>query len=281
MEQFKAKIGRMKGSPECMWISRFMHGVNNPELIKRLNEHVPKTMEEMMIATTAFIRGEAAVAGKKRSRIMENIRPVKAAHFREEIRLLRSANGSEGLKKQIEELVRAGKLSHLIKESKHGRDQPKVGMKEASVKDKSMAIYMIQSWHRMTRQKVTQSFERVREITLPSLTNNNRTEGPLVIEAETGGHVIHRMYVDGGSSMEVLYEHCFNRLRPGIKEIHAVSSTAHGMLKFPADGGMVTTRSTILIPAECAMVIISSKEIPNEAVVCHENFKVALHPIFF
>nr|GFC58948.1 hypothetical protein [Tanacetum cinerariifolium] len=27
------------------------HGINNPELTKRLNEHVPRTMEEMMIAT--------------------------------------------------------------------------------------------------------------------------------------------------------------------------------------------------------------------------------------
>ncbi|GJX48175.1 reverse transcriptase domain-containing protein [Tanacetum coccineum] len=66
MERFKVETGRMKGSPECMRISRFMHGVNNPELTKRLNEHVPKTMEEMMIATTAFIRGEATAAGKER-----------------------------------------------------------------------------------------------------------------------------------------------------------------------------------------------------------------------
>nr|GEX92773.1 reverse transcriptase domain-containing protein [Tanacetum cinerariifolium] len=59
MERFKIETGHMKGAPECMWISGFMHEVNNPELTKRLNEHVPKTMEEMMITTTAFIRGEA------------------------------------------------------------------------------------------------------------------------------------------------------------------------------------------------------------------------------
>ncbi|GJV59520.1 hypothetical protein Tco_1465620 [Tanacetum coccineum] len=51
----------------------------------------------------------------------------------------------------------------------------------------------------------------------PSLTTSSGTEGPLVIEAEIGGHMIHRMYVDGGSSMEVLYEHCFYRLRSEIK----------------------------------------------------------------
>nr|GFC51137.1 reverse transcriptase domain-containing protein [Tanacetum cinerariifolium] len=66
MERFKIETERMKGAPECMRIFGFMHGISNPELTKRLNEHVPKTMEEMMIATTAFIRGEAAVANKKK-----------------------------------------------------------------------------------------------------------------------------------------------------------------------------------------------------------------------
>ncbi|GKC45404.1 reverse transcriptase domain-containing protein [Tanacetum coccineum] len=281
MERFKVETERMKRAPECMRISGFMHGVNNPELIKRLNKHVLKTMEEMMIATTAFIRGEAAAAGKKKGHT--------------------STDEYMQLKKQIGELVRAGKLSHLIKEIKQGRDQPKVGKKEVPAKDKSMAIYMIQPWHRMTRQKVTQSFERVSKITFPSLTTSSGTEGPLVIEAEIGGHMIHRMYVDGGqlrllvtigdavhstkawmNFMIVRSLSPYNGIigRPGIREIQAVPSTAHGMLKFPVDGGIVTIRSTILIPAECATVITSSKEIPKEAGVRHENFKVALHPNF-
>nr|GFB28676.1 reverse transcriptase domain-containing protein [Tanacetum cinerariifolium] len=48
------------------------------------------------------------------------------------------------LKKQIEELVRAGKLSHLIKEIKQGREQLKTGRKEAAAKDKPTTIYMSQ-----------------------------------------------------------------------------------------------------------------------------------------
>ncbi|GKF46972.1 hypothetical protein Tco_0136774, partial [Tanacetum coccineum] len=43
------------------------------------------------------------------------------------------------------------------------------------------------------------------------------TEGPMIIEAEMGGHFIHRMYVDGGSSSEILYEHCFNKFRPKVR----------------------------------------------------------------
>ncbi|GJT53639.1 reverse transcriptase domain-containing protein [Tanacetum coccineum] len=39
----------------------------------------------------------------------------------------------------------------------------------------------------------------------------------MIIEAEIGGHFVHRIYVDGGASLEVLYEHCFVRLRPKIR----------------------------------------------------------------
>ncbi|GJX88816.1 reverse transcriptase domain-containing protein [Tanacetum coccineum] len=52
------------------------------------------------------------------------------------------------------------------------------------------------------------------------------------------------------------------------------------MLKFLVDGGIVTIRSTILIPVECATVNKSSKEILKEAEVRHENFKIALHSNF-
>ncbi|GKE48450.1 hypothetical protein Tco_1479708, partial [Tanacetum coccineum] len=176
----------MKGGPECMRISEFMHGVNNPELTKRLNEHVPKTMEEMMTATTAFIRGEAVAASKKKEKFkppppivtsVENRSSNKFCDFHND----KGYNTDEciQLKKQIEELVRAGKLSHLIKEITQGRDQPKVGKKKVPAKDKSMAIYMVQPWHRMTRQKVTQSFARVSEIMFPPLTTSSGTEGSL------------------------------------------------------------------------------------------------------
>nr|GFA52235.1 reverse transcriptase domain-containing protein [Tanacetum cinerariifolium] len=130
------------------------------------------------------------------------------------------------LKKQIEELVRAGKLSHLIKEIKQGQEQPKTGRKEIAAKDKPMTIYMVRSWQKTVKQKTTQSFEQGKEITFPPLTTYNGTEGPLVIEAEMGGHTIHRMYIDGGSSMEILYEHCFNRLRPEIKSQMVPATTS-------------------------------------------------------
>nr|GEW72240.1 hypothetical protein [Tanacetum cinerariifolium] len=298
MERFKVEIGRMKGAPECMRIFGLMHEVNNSELTKCLNEHVRKIMEEMMITTVAFIREEAVAAGKKKGHTSWRTQDQSKRHTSEKrsdfrgkfqppppmVTLLEKKSNNKfcdfhndkghstdecmQLKKQIEELVRAGKLSHLIKEIKQGRDQSKVGKKEAPAKDKPMAIYMIQSWQRMTRQKVTQSFERVREIMFPSLATSSGTEGPLVIEAKIDGHMIHYMLLvtigDADHSTRVWMNFVL----------------AHEMLKFPANEGIVTIRSTILIPAECTMVITSSKEIPKEAGVHHGNFKVALHPNF-
>nr|GEV54232.1 reverse transcriptase domain-containing protein [Tanacetum cinerariifolium] len=251
MERFKTETGRMKGAPECMRISGFMHGVNNPESTKCLNEHVPKTMKEMMITTTAFIRGEASAASKKKRHVSWKAHDQSKRHTSDKRSDFRAAEASKfqlpppmvtpvekrsnnkfcdfhndkghstdecmRLKKQIEELVRVGKLSYLIKEIKQGQDQSKTGKKETTVKDKPTTIYMVQSWQRTVKQKVTQSFERVKEIAFPPLAASNETEGPLVVEAEMGGQMIHRMYIDGSSSMEILYEHCFNRLRPETK----------------------------------------------------------------
>nr|GEU85126.1 reverse transcriptase domain-containing protein [Tanacetum cinerariifolium] len=348
MERFKIETGRMKGAPECMRITEFMHWINNPELTKRLNEHVPKTMKEMMIATTAFIRGEAAATSKKKGHMswkpqdQSKRNTDKRPDFRGHSRDGRGANrftpftrmpkeilaaepnkfqppppivtpvekrnsnkfcdfhNDKGhntdecmqLKKQIEELVRAGKLSHLIKEIKQGREQPKTRRKEAAAKDKPTAIYMVQSWQRTVKQKITQSFEQGKEITFPPLTTSNGTDGPLVIEAEIGGHTIHRMYIDDGDDthstkawmnfMVVKSLSPYNGIigRPGLKAIQAVPSTVHGMLKFPTEDGIVTICSSLLIPTECASIKTSSVT-PREKRNTHPaNLTASLHPNF-
>ncbi|GJV34729.1 hypothetical protein Tco_1395129 [Tanacetum coccineum] len=124
-------------------------------------------------------------------------------------------------------MIKAGKLSHLIKEIKRegGKDQPKAAKKgETFGNDKALAILMVQPWQRVPRQRITQSFSPDPEISFPPLGDEDGTKGPMIIEAEIGGHFIHRMYVVGGSSSEILYEHCFNRLRPEVKN-QMVSAT--------------------------------------------------------
>nr|GEU29322.1 reverse transcriptase domain-containing protein [Tanacetum cinerariifolium] len=319
MKCFKVEIGRMKGAPECM--KKLLL------LVKRKVTHPERHRTNPKGKTQ--IKGLTSGVTQRKEGDLTSLLPLQGSRNR----FLRP--------RRIEELVRAGKHSHLIKEIKHGRDQSKIGKKETTAKDKPTAIYMIQSWQRTTRQKVTQSFEQVKEITFLPLAASSRTKGPLVIEAEMGRHMIHCMYVDGSSSMEILYEHCFNRLQPEIKSqmvpattsltgfsgetiwplgqlrlpviigdanyststwmnfmivrslspyngiigrpeiraIQAVSSTVHGMLKFPVEGGIVTIHSTVLIPNVCTSMITSSM-VSKEERTRPDNFNVALHPDF-
>ncbi|GKE04994.1 hypothetical protein Tco_1397012 [Tanacetum coccineum] len=156
-------------------ISGFMHGITNPELIKRLLDKIPRSVDEMMRVTTSFLGRE-----------------VVAVH---------------ALEKANRRIVENGKLSHVIKELKQnsGKDQPKTNKKgETSHKDKALAILMVQPWQRVARQRITQSFSPDPEISFPPLEEEEGTEGPMIIDAEIGGHFIHRMYVDGGSASEIL-----------------------------------------------------------------------------
>nr|GEY44924.1 reverse transcriptase domain-containing protein [Tanacetum cinerariifolium] len=191
--------------------------------IKQKDGETIKDFMERFKVETGRMKGALNVYGSLDS-LVEKRSSNKFCDFHNDKR--HSTDECMQLKKQIKELMRAGKLSHLIKEIKHGRDQSKAGKKETPTKDKTAAIYMIQSRQRMTRKKVTQSFECVREITLPPLSTSSGVEGPLVIKAKIGGHMVHRMYVDGGSSIEILYEHCFNWLRPEVKNQMVPATTS-------------------------------------------------------
>ncbi|GJV55727.1 reverse transcriptase domain-containing protein [Tanacetum coccineum] len=162
----------------------------------------------------------------------------------------------------------------------------------------------------------------------------------MIIEEEIGGHCVHRMYVDGRSASEILYEHCFSRLRPkikrqlipaitplirfsdeiiwpigqiellvaigdeehfasalmnfvvvrspspyngiigrpGVRKLQAVPSTVHGMLKIPVDGGVITLKSSRLVPLECTMVSGSKRTLPASESTVEERIKVAINP---
>ncbi|GJW19522.1 hypothetical protein Tco_0026958 [Tanacetum coccineum] len=209
------------------------------------------------------------------------------------------------LRKQIDEMIKAGKLSQFIKELKQN-DKPKAPKKgEASGKDKPLTILMIQPWERVAKPRITQSFSPETAMSFPPLREEDGTEGPMIIEVEMGGHFVHRVYIDGGASSEVLYEHCFIKLRkeirdqmvpatthligfsgetiwplnrPGIRKIRAVPSTAHGMLKFPVEGGTVTLQSSRVIPMECAMISGPSIQSTAENQVLEEKINIAIHP---
>nr|GEW52903.1 reverse transcriptase domain-containing protein [Tanacetum cinerariifolium] len=262
---------RMKGAPECMRISGFIHGVNNLELTKRLNEHVPKTMEKIMIATTAFIRGEAAAASKKKGHTSWRAQDQSKRKTSEKKSDFRGHPREERGSSRFTPLTRTPKEILAVKVGKFQPSPPMVTPVEKRNSNKFCDF----------RNDKGHSTDE----------SSSGVERPLVIETEIGRYMIHRMYVDRGDAdhstrawmnfMIVRSLSPYNGIigRPEIREIQAVPSTAHEMLKFPVEGGIVTIHSTILKPAECTLVITSSA-VPKEEGTRLENFKVALHPDF-
>ncbi|GJS84102.1 hypothetical protein Tco_0750643 [Tanacetum coccineum] len=68
VRRFKVESRDVKGAPEIMRILEFMHGITNPELIKRLHDKIPKSVDEMMRITTSFFRGEVAAGNQERKK---------------------------------------------------------------------------------------------------------------------------------------------------------------------------------------------------------------------
>nr|GEW43787.1 reverse transcriptase domain-containing protein [Tanacetum cinerariifolium] len=375
VQRYKAESMQVKGAHKCIRISGFMHEITKPKLIKRMHENILKSMDEMMRVTTSFLRGEVAASNQARKKRLSTWRQQEAGRKqnfdrrgdfinqqrserrRDKFTLLTKSpkeilaldkckfkapppmtthvekrnsnkfydfyeevghNTDEcmHMRREIEELIKSGKLLHVIKELKQDsrKDQPKAAKKgETSGKDKPLTILMGEE---------------------------DRTEGPMIIEAEIGGHFIHRIYVDGGSASKILYEHCFNRLRPevknqmvpatapfvgfggeviwpmgqillpvkigdaehstftwmnfvvvrlassyngiigrpGVRKIQVVPSTAHGMLKFTVLGGILTLLSSGIILLECTMVFGSKAQTSNVVQVTKERIKVPIHP---
>nr|GEV56942.1 reverse transcriptase domain-containing protein [Tanacetum cinerariifolium] len=344
VRRYKLECRDVKGAPKCMKISEFMHGITNPELIKRLHDKIPKSIDEMIKVTTTFLRGEVAASNRelrksfpswkqqnarqKQNFKKEGFRNQQSPEQKQDRSTLLTKTPREILAldkgkfkpppsmttpRQIEEMLKAEKPSHLIKELKQssGKDHAKAAKNgETSGKDKPLAILMVQPWKRIAKQNITQTFVPESVISFSPLGEEDGMEGLMIIEAGMRGHFVHRMYVDGvGFSEEVIWplgkisllvkicdeEHSTSAWtnfmivrspspysgiieRPEVRRIQAVPSTAHGMLKFPMAGGIVTLRSSRIIPLECTMASGPGVSQPVINQVAEEKIQVAIHP---
>ncbi|GJS56489.1 reverse transcriptase domain-containing protein [Tanacetum coccineum] len=65
MDRFKSESSHIKGVPPVLHILAFMHSHGHPKLAKKLNDKIPKTMDEMFERVRAFIRGEVVAGSVK------------------------------------------------------------------------------------------------------------------------------------------------------------------------------------------------------------------------
>ncbi|GJX87872.1 hypothetical protein Tco_0339886 [Tanacetum coccineum] len=91
-----------------------------------------------------------------------------------------------------------------------------------------------------------------REILFLSLGDEDGTEGAMIIKVEIGGDTEYSIST-WMNFVVVRSPSLYNGIigRPRERKIQAVLSTAHGMLKFPVPGGILTLQSSKIIPLEC------------------------------
>ncbi|GJT02266.1 reverse transcriptase domain-containing protein [Tanacetum coccineum] len=292
VQRFKAKSWHVKGASDRMRISGFMHGITNPELIKRLHDNIPKNQqrsEQRRDKFTLLTKSPKELLAPSKGKfkapppmktLMEKRNNNKFCEFHGEVR--HSTDECMHLKRQIEELINNGKLSHVIKKLKQGsgKDQPKAAKKgETFGKDKPLEILMVQPWKRVSMQKIMQSFSPSPEILFPPLGDEDRAKGPMIIEAKIRGHFIHLIYVDGGSASEILYEHSFNRLRPKAMSEEDSSSPVNSSRNAKILGPRRDTHAPKKQnnPLKCTMVS-GLKAQPFDIIqAAEERIKVAIH----
>ncbi|GKD43093.1 reverse transcriptase domain-containing protein, partial [Tanacetum coccineum] len=179
MERYKEEVLDMKGVPECMKISGFIHGITHPELIKRGSCRIQSWPEESTRAMEATRRGKQTdfqkgfqkqvQAGTEVRQVLtpykdpKEIFALEKGKFKAPPPMVTPADKRDPnkycefhadmghstdecmqLRKQIDEMIKAGKLSQSIKELKQN-DKPKAPKKgDTTEKERPLAILMIQ-----------------------------------------------------------------------------------------------------------------------------------------
>ncbi|GJU33003.1 hypothetical protein Tco_1176592 [Tanacetum coccineum] len=217
MERYKEEVLDVEGAPKCMKISGFMHGITHPELIKRevaafshgrkkapttwkqpeggnkpsfkkgfKNKHrsdrkpdrfslLTKTPKEIFALEKGKFKAPPPMVTPAEKRD-----PNKYCEFHADTG--HSTDECMQLRKQIDEMIKAGKLSQFIKELKQN-DKPKAPKKgDTTGKERPLAILMIQPWEKTRRIGGTKIIEAEMEGTswhriARFLASENRDEG--------------------------------------------------------------------------------------------------------
>nr|GEW02498.1 hypothetical protein [Tanacetum cinerariifolium] len=247
MDRFKSKSSRIKGVPLVLCNLAFMHGHGHPELAKKLNIKIPKMVDKMFERVRAFIRGEVA------ARSAEMVRPsqedkgyvrlawtgglekyrnkggltesqrnmvVYAPYPRRDTFTPLTKTSKEILAMEIKKAnkgaVALGKLAHPVK------DICRTNQRNGSQGRKNVKIInMIREERSRKRPFEEGRSSLMNEITFSAIPWSQLTDKPIILEGIIEGDQVQRILVDGGSSLEIIYEHYFRNLNSGYTRMQA------------------------------------------------------------
>ncbi|GJZ65437.1 hypothetical protein Tco_0622133 [Tanacetum coccineum] len=123
-----------------------------------------------------------------------------------------NTNECHHLKKQIEEALALGKLAHLVKDIRRGNQR-----NESQGRGGVKFINMVGSEGSRKRPYKMEKPGLTEEIAFPAIPPNSLTYAPIILEGTIKGYHVQRIYIDGRSSSEIMYEHYFKNFDADIK----------------------------------------------------------------
>ncbi|GJW41229.1 reverse transcriptase domain-containing protein [Tanacetum coccineum] len=256
VERYKDECIHVKACPEILKISGFMNGINNPELIKRLNDRVPQTFDELM-KRTRNIPGDNPKNRVAVATTLPRARGGRGNH---------KYNPTDNEPKEIHategaNIPKATTKATPRRATAWGTDTVKKKERQLDTGEKHIEVYT-----RPTTSLTGFTVEKIwayGQLRLPVMVGNKEHSTTVWM-----------------NFMVIRSPSPYNGIigRPGISAIRAVPSTAHGMLKFPVDGGIVTIYNTAAPPKECNTVTCDVTQTQRQHATKVTNLKVAIHP---
>ncbi|GJX78060.1 reverse transcriptase domain-containing protein [Tanacetum coccineum] len=222
MDRFKSESSHIKGVPPVLRIVAFMHGHGHPELAKKLNDKILKTVDEMFESVRAFIRGEAAVGSAEMVRppqedkgyapypqkdtftplikTPKEILAIESVSFLEPPPLIGTPE-KQNLNKFYD--YHGDRVKDIRWNNQRNRNQGRNGVK---------IINMIREEGNRKRPFEEGRFGLMNELTFPTIPQSQLTNEPIILEGIVKRSRVRRILVDGGSSSEIMYEHCSRNL---------------------------------------------------------------------
>ncbi|GJR62000.1 reverse transcriptase domain-containing protein [Tanacetum coccineum] len=124
------------------------------------------------------------------------------------------------------------RLTHLVKDIKKKKEKvsdTQLGeQKEERKKAKPAETHVLMISRKSCNPRkryAEEDYNKVGEITFPPVTKDKSLADPVIIKAYVSGRQVNRVYMDSGSSCEVIYEHCFLKLKPSIRSLRVDSKT--------------------------------------------------------
>ncbi|GJW16998.1 reverse transcriptase domain-containing protein [Tanacetum coccineum] len=206
------------GLHEDQCVSGFVYSLRTRSLVEHLSTNFPSTYKGLMEKTYTWIEAREVATNGAPSDRRENFERSKNLS-----KSPREILATEKLRSQIEEAVKSGQLSHLVKgikkeQAKASKNQRVEGKKDKYTTPTKAPILMIRQGESYIRDNTSEDFiSEGREITFPSVTRGSNSSAPVIIKAKIFGREVGRVHMDSGSSCEVIYEHCFMKLKPSIR----------------------------------------------------------------